>query len=161
VRILLVHLNESALPQLALALPGARIRRAVGLKDALLALADLPDLVLVAETLPDGAGVELADQMRARGVLATIVLLPKGPVEVMLSRALVLGILGNGTGLADESSILNSRQAAAYLGLSQRFLQRMARMGEIPSFQAGKDWRFRRGELDEWIRSALSSGEAK
>lgn len=160
-KVLAVHPDDSAVEQLAQALPKAEIRRAVGLSDALPALTSPPDLVIVAETLSDGAGVDLADQMRAREVLATIVLVPQGPFEVILGRALALGVLGNGTAQADESSILNSRQAAAYLGLSQRFLQRMARMGRVPAFQAGRGWRFRRAELDGWIRSAVSAGEAK
>ena len=158
-RVLLAHPDDAALGLLAQALPGAAIRRATGLKDALAALAEPPDLVVVAETLSDAAGVELAEELRDRGILATIVLLPAGPVEEALGRALGLGIAGSGQGIADADTTMDSRQAATYLALNPRSVRLLARMGKIPAFQAGRRWCFRKSELDAWIRAAVTGRE--
>jgi excisionase family DNA binding protein len=156
VRVLLAHPDEAALEVVARVLPGAAIRRTAGLRDSLAVLVEPLDLVVVAETLSDAAGVELAEEMRDRGILATIVLLPEGPVEEALGRAFGLGIAGGGQGLADPDTALDSRQAAAYLTLNARSVRLMARTGEIPAFHAGRRWYFRKSDLDAWIQATVT-----
>jgi excisionase family DNA binding protein len=53
--------------------------------------------------------------------------------------------------------IWDSTTAASYLQIHPRTLIRMARSGEIPAFQIGTHWRFRRSDLDEWMGSKVSS----
>ena len=155
-RVLLAHPDDAALKVLARVLPGAAIRRATGWRDSLAALVEPPDLVVVAEALADATGVELAEELRDRGILATIVLLPAGSVEEALGRAFDLGIAGSGQGIAGPETTLDSRQAAAYLALNRRSVQLMARKGKIPAFQAGRRWYFRKSDLDAWIQATVT-----
>lgn len=43
---------------------------------------------------------------------------------------------------------LDVKGAAEYLGLCREYLCKLARRGEIPASRLGRDWRFRRSELD-------------
>jgi excisionase family DNA binding protein len=57
---------------------------------------------------------------------------------------------------------LDSRQAAEYLRISPKKLQRLARSHSLPAYGIGdgrrKMWRFRRSELDSWMQSEVHSG---
>ena len=59
---------------------------------------------------------------------------------------------------ADLSPFLTTEEGASYLRIHPRTLARMARLGEIPAFQIGRHWRFRRVDLDAWADSKISSG---
>jgi len=60
-----------------------------------------------------------------------------------------------------ESGWWNIKQAAAYLGVSTAFIRKSVRLGRIPYARAGgKVLRFRRIELDRWLESNGSGGEA-
>lgn len=48
---------------------------------------------------------------------------------------------------------LNAKEAASYLGVHVETLRRLARRGDVPSFKVGRDWRFNKTDLDEWIRN--------
>jgi len=48
--------------------------------------------------------------------------------------------------------ILTIEQAAEFLQFSTRTIQRLAKTGEIPGRQIGKQWRFHRDQLREWVR---------
>ena len=48
---------------------------------------------------------------------------------------------------------LSIEQAAAYLGLGKTLLYGMAQKEEIPASKVGKQWRFDKNQLDEWMRS--------
>ena len=52
---------------------------------------------------------------------------------------------------------LTAAQAAALLQIPPKTLQKMARQGRVPGRQIGDLWRFRASELDEWLRSPVSS----
>ena len=60
--------------------------------------------------------------------------------------------------VGDLSPFLTTEEAASYLRIHPRTLARMARHGEIPGLQIGRQWRFRRGDLDAWVDSKISSG---
>lgn len=47
--------------------------------------------------------------------------------------------------------ILTIDEVAAYLKAGKRTVYRLAASGQIPAFKLGGTWRFRRGELDQWI----------
>jgi excisionase family DNA binding protein len=56
---------------------------------------------------------------------------------------------------------LTTREAAAYVGLHPKTVERMARCGEIPAHPASgvrrRTWRYYPSELDLWLRSRLHS----
>ena len=52
----------------------------------------------------------------------------------------------------DLPEILTMQQAAEYLQVSVRTLQRMVATGEVPGRQVGRQWRFDQAQLREWVR---------
>ncbi|MFZ5787404.1 MAG: methylation-associated defense system helix-turn-helix domain-containing protein MAD1 [Acidobacteriota bacterium] len=57
--------------------------------------------------------------------------------------------------------ILTIREVADYLKVTERTLYRLAQEGKIPAFKVGGAWRFRRGDLEQWIKSqSQTEGEA-
>lgn len=57
--------------------------------------------------------------------------------------------------------ILTMEQAAAYLQVSTRTLQRMVTAGRVPGRQVGSQWRFERDQLREWVRGEEPSPAEK
>ena len=53
--------------------------------------------------------------------------------------------------------LCDSYQAAAFLGVHPKTLQKMARDGRVPAHRIGTLWRFRISELDEWLRTSVHS----
>lgn len=51
--------------------------------------------------------------------------------------------------------ILTSEQAAAFLQIHPKTLQRMARQGRVPAYRVGDLWRFRASELEAWLASTV------
>lgn len=47
--------------------------------------------------------------------------------------------------------LMTLEEVAQYLRLSIHTIYKMAQNGKIPALKAGKMWRFRKGEIDEWI----------
>lgn len=58
---------------------------------------------------------------------------------------------GEGAMKADHLLILTLDEMATYLKIGKRTLYGLAAKGEIPAFKMGGVWRFRRGEIDQWI----------
>jgi excisionase family DNA binding protein len=56
----------------------------------------------------------------------------------------------------EEDPIMTPAEAARYLRISVATLLRRSRSGEIPGFRVGKLWRYRKSQLDEWMRSKVS-----
>jgi excisionase family DNA binding protein len=56
---------------------------------------------------------------------------------------------------------LNTREAALYVGLHYKTVERMARDGQIPAHPASgvrrHTWKFYASELDAWLRGRVSS----
>jgi len=50
-----------------------------------------------------------------------------------------------------SEEILNIKQLAERLQLSERTIYRLANDGVIPGFRVGKAWRFPRTQVDEWM----------
>lgn len=50
-----------------------------------------------------------------------------------------------------SEEVLNIKQLAERLQLSERTVYRLANTGEIPGFRVGKAWRFPRTQVDEWM----------
>lgn len=51
--------------------------------------------------------------------------------------------------------ILTIDEVAAYLKAGKRTVYRLAASGKLPAFKLGGTWRFRRGDLDNWIASRI------
>ena len=47
--------------------------------------------------------------------------------------------------------VMNVREVAAYLRVSQATIYRLAQAGQIPSGKVGRAWRFRKDTIDHWI----------
>jgi excisionase family DNA binding protein len=57
--------------------------------------------------------------------------------------------------------IMTIAEVAAYLGLHELTVRRLAREGAIPALKLGRQWRVKRDLLEEWIekRSLHNLGE--
>lgn len=53
------------------------------------------------------------------------------------------------------NEILTIDEVATYLKTGKRTVYRLASGGKIPAFKLGGTWRFRRGDLDDWIASRI------
>lgn len=49
--------------------------------------------------------------------------------------------------------VLDVDQAAEFLGIHPSTIRKKARLGEIPGRKIGREWRFSRTTLLEWIRN--------
>ena len=55
--------------------------------------------------------------------------------------------------MANNSEVLNAKEAAEFLGAYVETVRRLARKNEIPAFKIGKDWRFRKEALINWAET--------
>ena len=46
---------------------------------------------------------------------------------------------------------INDQQAAEFLGVASKTVQRMARRGELPCRRMGKFYRYKKSVLDQWM----------
>ena len=51
-----------------------------------------------------------------------------------------------------EKVVFTLKEAAEYLSVHRDTLRRRAKNGSIPAFKIGKDWRFYKTSIDQWIR---------
>lgn len=51
----------------------------------------------------------------------------------------------------DEEAIMNSKQAAEFLGVGERTIRQAARDGTLPGKRIGRAWRFSRRALLDWL----------
>ena len=52
-----------------------------------------------------------------------------------------------------ESDIITIRELAAYLKMAEKTLYRLVAEGSVPGFKVGGAWRFRKSEIDKWIKA--------
>lgn len=48
-------------------------------------------------------------------------------------------------------AFLTTEEVLAYLRITPRTVYRLIRSGELPAMRIGRQWRFRRSDLDAWI----------
>lgn len=48
---------------------------------------------------------------------------------------------------------LTLEQIAEYLQISTSSIYKMAQKGKIPAYKVGRQWRFRKEEIDKWIKT--------
>jgi excisionase family DNA binding protein len=63
--------------------------------------------------------------------------------------------------MTDERTpdVLSLKKAAEYLDLPESTLYLLAQRGEIPSRKVGRQWRFSRAALDEWLKGNMTPKE--
>jgi excisionase family DNA binding protein len=52
-------------------------------------------------------------------------------------------------------NVLTAEEAAAYLRVSTVLVRRLAQAGELPGMKVGRQWRFRRDLIDEWLAGCM------
>jgi excisionase family DNA binding protein len=52
--------------------------------------------------------------------------------------------------------LIDADEVSKLLGLHPKTVQQMARAGRVPGIRIGKFWRFRRSEIDRWLRSEVN-----
>jgi excisionase family DNA binding protein len=57
-----------------------------------------------------------------------------------------------------NTDVFGIRAAAAFLGVHEQTVRRLARRGAIPCFKVGRDWRFRREALIRWSEEQQGGG---
>ena len=55
----------------------------------------------------------------------------------------------------DPDEIMTVEEVARYLKLKPQTVYKWAQEGQIPGAKLGKEWRFRRRILDEWIDTSI------
>ncbi|HEY6358438.1 MAG TPA: response regulator [Vicinamibacterales bacterium] len=60
-----------------------------------------------------------------------------------------------------EETFLTTEEVLDYLHVNVRTIYRLIRAGKIPAVRIGRQWRFRRRDLDVWLRTVRSSGDAE
>jgi excisionase family DNA binding protein len=51
----------------------------------------------------------------------------------------------------NEHSFLTTEEVLTYLKVNPRTIYRLIRTGELPAVRIGRQWRFRRADLDMWL----------
>lgn len=57
-----------------------------------------------------------------------------------------------------ETDIITIRELASYLKMAEKTLYRLAAEGAVPAFKVGASWRFRKSEIDKWIKGQENKG---
>ena len=65
--------------------------------------------------------------------------------------------LGSFESTVEFEPVVDSEEAAKFLNINPKTLQKMARNGEVPAYRIGKLWKFRISDLDGWLRSKVIS----
>lgn len=55
--------------------------------------------------------------------------------------------------MTSESDIMTVKDLASYLKIAEKTAYRFTLEGKIPGFKVGSAWRFRRSEIDNWIKN--------
>jgi len=51
-----------------------------------------------------------------------------------------------------DSDIMTIKEVSSYLKLNEKTAYRLVLDGKIPGFKVGGAWRFRKEQIDEWIK---------
>jgi excisionase family DNA binding protein len=62
---------------------------------------------------------------------------------------------------AVQTDIMTIKEVSEYLKLAEKTAYRLAAQGKIPGFKIGGSWRFRRSEIDAWIKEQRQNQEVK
>ena len=56
-----------------------------------------------------------------------------------------------GINFPSDEIFLTTEEVLEYLQVNLRTVYRLIKAGKIPAVRVGRQWRFRRADLDEWI----------
>ena len=59
-----------------------------------------------------------------------------------------------------DSEILTIEEVAAYLRLTPQTIYKWAQEKRIPAAKLGKEWRFRKSIVDQWLDDQILGGES-
>jgi nitrogen PTS system EIIA component len=59
-----------------------------------------------------------------------------------------------------ENEILTIEEVASYLRLTPQTIYRWAQEKRIPAVKLGKEWRFRKSIIDEWLDAQILADES-
>ncbi len=59
-----------------------------------------------------------------------------------------------------QSELMTAEETCRYLKITPRTLYRYLRNRQIPAFKLGKEWRFVRSDLEQWIRDRTQAPQA-
>lgn len=48
------------------------------------------------------------------------------------------------------------REVASYLNVDEKTIYRLAKRGDLPGFKVAGTWRFKKGDINEWIERQKS-----
>lgn len=51
-----------------------------------------------------------------------------------------------------KTDVMTIKELSEYLKMAQKTLYRLASVGKVPGFKVGGAWRFRKSEIDKWIK---------
>ena len=60
-----------------------------------------------------------------------------------------------------SDEILTIRDVAALLKIGEKTAYTMAQSGDLPGFKVRGQWRFRRADIDGWIRQQVAQAKAE
>lgn len=52
-----------------------------------------------------------------------------------------------------NDEVMTIKEVAEYLKVNERTIYRLAASSGLPAFKVGNSWRFKRSELEAWIKS--------
>jgi excisionase family DNA binding protein len=64
-------------------------------------------------------------------------------------------------GASTQSELLTAAETCRYLKVTPRTLYRYIQDRHMPAFKLGKEWRFVRSDLDEWLRSRSAATQKR
>jgi len=53
--------------------------------------------------------------------------------------------------MREMEAFLTTEEVLSYLKITPRTIYRLIRTGELPAVRIGRQWRFRRADLDRWV----------
>lgn len=59
---------------------------------------------------------------------------------------------------SELETFLTTEEVLSYLNVTPRTIYRLIRSGELPALRIGRQWRFRRCDLDAWLERQRSVG---
>jgi len=60
----------------------------------------------------------------------------------------------------NNEPFLTTEEVLQYLHVNLRTVYRLIKTGEIPAVRVGRQWRFRKGDIDTWLDNQRLRGEA-
>ena len=55
-----------------------------------------------------------------------------------------------------NEEVLTVKEASGYLKIAEKTLYRFIREQNIPAFKLGREWRFKKSLLDEWMEKRIN-----